>query len=65
MIEETGIGWVCENADGALCEALDFLIGNPEIIRYRHDALLGMTFCDDLAVGRFEEMLGGDCVCQG
>lgn len=64
MVEKTGIGWVCENSDQALREALASLLSNPQKIESRHAALLSKTFDDDDAMECFEDLLvGRDDAC--
>lgn len=65
MIEATGFGWVCDNTDDAIFEALCALLDDPRRIELRHDMLLGRNFDDKRAVERFEEVVdGGEDVCQ-
>ena len=64
MIENTGYGWVCDNTDDALYEALRSLLDDYRKIELRHDILLSTAFDDNYAVECFEETLaGGESVC--
>lgn len=64
MVEKTGYGWVCDNTDEAIKEALSYLAARPHLIDQRHRALLGLTFDDALARQRFLDVaLGGDEAC--
>ena len=57
MILETGLGWVCENNEAAMTDALRKLIREPDLLRERSRELKGREFTDGKAVARFQECL--------
>ena len=57
MIESTGYGWVCENNEEAMLEALKKLLQDPVVLYDKKNALLSKAFSNEMAVSQFAELV--------
>ena len=58
MIEATGYGWVCENTEPAMQEALTHLLQNRSAIDERRKTLANMEIGNALAISQFAQLVG-------
>lgn len=57
MIEKTGWGWVCENSEAAMTEALAHILGNPDMLS-QTKTLLSQNSADNLvALEMFHKLM--------
>lgn len=65
MIEDTGYGWVCENTEEGIYQALSWLARTPSEVLARHGKLCGMVFSDSAALADFDaNAVGGSASCE-
>ncbi len=57
MIEQTGYGWVCENTEEGLTEALAALLADPSKLYRKKAELLSSNMTNEEAVAQFEEII--------
>lgn len=58
MIEDTGLGWVCENSEIGLRDGLRSLLSHENEVPRVAGYLNGLVFSDNLAMRRFDELVG-------
>ena len=59
MIGERGLGWVSDNTDDAIAEALGALLQDPDGLRAKRHELERRSFDDAAAIGDFHDLLEG------
>lgn len=57
MIEKTGYGWVCENSEEAMQEALQRLLADTSVLDEKKLALTDREFGNEVAVSQFEKLI--------
>lgn len=57
MIEQTGCGWVCENSEEGLAEALAELLADPSKIFQKKAELLSSNMTNEEAIAQFEAII--------
>ena len=57
MIEKTGYGWVCENSEEAMQEALQRLLADTSVLDEKKLALTDREFGNEAAVSQFEKLI--------
>lgn len=57
MIEDAGLGWVCENSDRGLQDGLRSVLAHEDEVARMANGLRDLVFNDDLAVRRFDELV--------
>jgi len=60
MIEKTGWGWVCENSEEAMSEALAYLLSEPDMLTRMKASLVENSVDNQRAVEMFEELVNVD-----
>lgn len=57
MIEKTGFGWVCENSEEGLRNALQMLLTEPERLQETKNRLINTAVHNETAISQFTEIL--------
>lgn len=57
MIEKTGFGWVCENSEEGLRNALQMLLTEPEWLQETKNRLINTAVHNETAISQFTEIL--------
>lgn len=58
MIEDNGYGWVCENSEDAMTQALAKLLHNPSVLNEAQKRLAQKAISDEAAISMFIESIG-------
>lgn len=61
MISERGYGWVCENSEEALAQALKELLGAPELLREKREQLRDLPVSNLAAMEMFDKLFNDAC----
>lgn len=57
MIEHCGLGWVCENSEAAMKDALEALLKEPSALEEKRKLLKNKDWDNEASVARFEQIL--------